>query len=143
MNNISVVGRVASDVTLKDVNGRNCANFRIAANTRRKDKSDQNGGYLTNFYNVSIWGAAGENAAKYLKKGHRAGVTGELVIRPYKDSNGADRIAVEIDAYNVDFIETRAEAEAKAGNAPAQATAQTPAASAQQFTGVETDELPF
>ena len=139
MNNISVVGRIASDVTLKDVNGRNCANFRIAANTRRKDKNDSNGGYLTNFYNVSIWGAAGENAAKYLKKGHRAGITGELVIRPYKDANGADRIAVEIDGNNVDFIETKAEVVAKSGNAPAQT------APAQNFTPVEvdTDEPPF
>lgn len=142
MNNISVVGRVCSDVTLKDVNGRNCANFRIAANTRRKDKNSQNNDYITNFYNVSLWGAAGENAAKYLKKGHRAGVTGELVIRPYKDSNGADRIAVEIDANNVDFIETKAESEAKSGATVQSApVAQAPA---QQFTAVETpDDLPF
>lgn len=142
MNNISVVGRVCSDVTLKDVNGRNCANFRIAANTRRKDKNSQNNDYITNFYNVSIWGAAGENAAKYLKKGHRAGITGELVIRPYKDSNGADRISVEIDANNVDFIETKAESEAKSGATVQSApVAQAPA---QQFTSVDTDDsLPF
>lgn len=141
MNNISVVGRVCSDVTLKEFNGRNCANFRIAANTRRKDKNSQNNDYITNFYNVSIWGAAGENAAKYLKKGHRAGVTGELVIRPYKDSNGADRISVEIDANNVDFIETKAESEAKSGATVQSApVAQAPS---QQFTSVETDELPF
>lgn len=141
MNNISVVGRVCSDVTLKEFNGRNCANFRIAANTRRKDKNSQNNDYITNFYNVSIWGAAGENAAKYLKKGHRAGVTGELIIRPYKDSNGADRISVEIDANNVDFIETKAESEAKSGATVQSApVAQAPA---QQFTSVETDELPF
>ena len=142
MNNISVVGRVCSDVTLKEFNGRNCANFRIAANTRRKDKNSQNNDYITNFYNVSLWGAAGENAAKYLKKGHRAGVTGELVIRPYKDSNGADRIAVEIDANNVDFIETKAESEAKSGATVQSApVAQAPA---QQFTSVETDDLlPF
>lgn len=142
MNNISVVGRVCSDVTLKEFNGRNCANFRIAANTRRKDKNSQNNDYITNFYNVSIWGAAGENAAKYLKKGHRAGITGELVIRPYKDSNGADRISVEIDANNVDFIETKAESEAKSGATVQSApVAQAPA---QQFTGVEIDDLlPF
>ena len=141
MNNISVVGRVCSDVTLKEFNGRNCANFRIAANTRRKDKNSQSNDYITNFYNVSIWGAAGENAAKYLKKGHRAGITGELVIRPYKDSNGADRISVEIDANNVDFIETKAESEAKSSaTAQSAPVAQAPA---QQFTGVEPDDLPF
>lgn len=140
MNNISVLGRLASDVTTNEVNGRSVANFRIAAQTRRKGKDGQ---YITNFYNVAVWGAAGENAAKYLKKGHRAGVSGELVIRPYAGSDGTNHIAVEIDANSVDFVETKSEAEAKAGNtaaAPAQA------APAQNFTAVEqydTDSLPF
>lgn len=138
MNNISVMGRLASDVTTNDVNGRSVANFRIAAQTRRKGKDGQ---YITNFYNVAIWGAAGENAAKYLKKGHRAGVSGELVIRPYVGNDGTNHQAIEIDANSVDFVETKSEAEAKAGNtaaAPAQA------APAQNFTPVELDDsLPF
>lgn len=137
MNSISVIGRVCSDVTTKEVNGRTVANFRIAAQTRRKG---QDGQYLSNFYNVAVWGPSGENAAKYLKKGHRAGVSGELIIRPYTGTDGIAHQAIEIDANSVDFIETKAEAEAKAGNtaaSPAQA------APAQSFTPVETDELPF
>lgn len=142
MNTICTFGRVCSDVTLREVNGRNCANFRFAANTGRKDKNAQNNSeYITNFYNVSIWGAPGENCAKYLKKGHRACVTGELVIRPYVGSDNANHIAVEIDANKVDFVETKSEAEAKAGNTAA-ASAQ--AAPAQSFTPVELDDsLPF
>ena len=134
MNNISVYGRVASDITLNEVNGRNVANFRLAANTRRKDKD---GNYITNFYNVAAWGAIGDTASKYLKKGHRAVVAGELVCRPYKASDGTDRMAIEIDANSVVLVETKAEAESK-GAAPAQAPAP-----AQSFTPVETDELPF
>lgn len=141
MNNISVLGRLASDVTTNEVNGRSVANFRIAAQTRRKGKDGQ---YITNFYNVAIWGAAGENAAKYLKKGHRAGVSGELVIRPYTGSDGVAHQAIEIDANSVDFVETKSEAEAKAGNTAA-APAQT--APAPSFTPVEQytadDSLPF
>ncbi len=135
MNNISVYGRVASDITMNEVNGRNVANFRLAANTRRKDKD---GKYITNFYNVAAWGAIGDTASKYLKKGHRAVVTGELVCRPYKASDGTDRMAIEIDANNVGLVETKAEAESK-GAAPAQAPAP-----AQSFTPVELDDsLPF
>ena len=136
MNSLSTYGRVASDVTTKDVNGRTVANFRFAAQTKRKGADGQ---YITNFYNVAAWGALGETAAKYLKKGHRTCVTGELVIRPYVGSDNANHLAVEIDANGIDFVETKAEAEAKAGNTatPSQT------APAQSFTAVETDELPF
>ncbi len=81
-----------------------------------------------------------EIASKFLKKGHRATISGELIIRTYKGNDGLDHQVVEIDANNIDLVETKAEAEAKSGNSSAQAA---PAAPAQQFTSVETDELPF
>lgn len=137
MNTISSYGRVASDVTTKDVNGRTVANFRFASNNKRKQPD---GSYGTNFYNVDAWGPLGEIAAKYLKKGHRATVSGELVIRTYKGNDGLDRQAIEIDANSIDLVETRAEAEAKSG-ATTQAAAPAPA---QNFTPVESqDDLPF
>ena len=136
MNTIAVYGRVASDVTTKDVNGRTVASFRFAAGNKRK-QSD--GTYGTNFYSVSAWGPIGEMAAKYLKKGHRATVGGELVIRPYVGNDQQNHQSIEIDANTIDFVETKSEAEAKESSAPA---ASAPAAS-QTFTPVETDELPF
>lgn len=141
MNTISVYGRVASDVTLKDVSGRKVAEFRVAAQNKRKDPNTRE--YGTNFYSVSAWGPMGENAAKFLKKGNRTTVSGELIIRPYVGNDGTQRQAIEIDANSIDFVETKAESEAKA-TAPA-ATAPTPAPAdpANGFTQVETDELPF
>ena len=138
MNTIAVYGRVASDVTTNTVSGRTVAGFRFASQNKRK-QSD--GKYGTNFYNVNVWGPSGENAAKYLKKGHRATISGELVIRQYTGNDGLNHQVIEIDANSVDFVETRSEAEAKAGNT---ATAPAPAAApAQNFTPVDTDELPF
>lgn len=140
MNTIATYGRVASDVTTNDVNGRTVANFRFASNNKRKGAD---GKYGTNFYNVAAWGAIGETAAKYLKKGHRAAVTGELVVRTYKGNDGLDHQAIEIDASSLDLVETKAEAEAKAGVASVQTANPASAAPAQSFTPVETDELPF
>lgn len=134
MNTISAYGRLASDVTTKDVNGRTVANFRFAAGNKRKGSD---GKYGTNFYDVAAWGALGETAAKYLRKGNRATVSGELVIRTYKGNDGLDHQRVEIDAATIDLVETKAESEAKSGGASA-------VAPAQSFTPVETsDELPF
>ena len=137
MNTIATYGRVASDVTTNNVNGRTVANFRFASGNKRKDKD---GKYGTNFYDVAAWGSIGETAAKYLKKGHRATVSGQLVIRTYKGNDGLDHQRVEIDADSIDLVETKAEAEAKSGAAAAPAS---PAPAAQNFTPVETDELPF
>jgi len=141
MNTISTYGRVASDVTTSDVNGRIVAKFRFASNNKRKQ---QDGSYGTNFYNVSVWGPSGENCAKFLKKGHRATVSGELVIRQYVGNDGQNHQSIEIDANSVDFVETKSEAEAKSGaSAPTAAPARATSAAPEGFTPVETDELPF
>ena len=142
MNTICAYGRMASDVTTKDVNGRTCASFRFAANNKRKQ---QDGTYGTNFYAVTAWGALGDTAARFLKKGHRATISGELVIRPYVGNDGLNHQSIEIDANSIDLVETKSEAETKSGNATAAPAAQAtaPAADPSGFTRVDTDELPF
>jgi single-strand DNA-binding protein len=137
MNTIATYGRIASDVTTNDVNGRTVANFRFASPNKRKEKD---GKYGTNWYNVAAWGPLGDTASKYLKKGHRATVSGELVVRQYVGNDNVTHTVVEIDADTIDLVETKAEAESKS-SAPAQVSAA--AAPAQSFTPVETDELPF
>ena len=149
MNRITVIGRMASDVEVKDFNGRNVANFSVAAQNKNKDK--QTNQYGTNFYRVSAWGATADIAAKYLKKGHRVGVSGDLVVRSYVGSDQVKYTVVEINNADIDLIETRAESDAKMQAAasvaqapvyqqvPAQNYAQVP----QGFTPVETDTLPF
>lgn len=140
MNKITVIGRVSQDVEIKEIGGRNCANFNVAAQNKNKDK--QTNQYGTNFYRVSAWGQAADVASRYLKKGHRVGIVGDLVIRDYVGSDQQKHTSVEINNAEIELIETRAEAEAKAQGAVHTAA---PAASApaQTFTGVETDELPF
>ena len=145
MNRITVIGRMASDVEVKDFNGRNVANFSVAAQNKNKDK--QANQYGTNFYRVSAWGQAADIASKYLKKGHRVGISGDLVIRDYVGSDNVKHTSVEINNAEIDLIETKAESEAKmmaaagATSVNTAVPAQAPAPAA--FTPVETDELPF
>ena len=140
MNVLSTYGRVASDVTTNNVNGRNVANFRFASNNKRKGSD---GKYGTNFYNVSAWGTLADTASKFLKKGQRAAISGDLTIRTYKGNDGLDHQVVEIDANNIDLVETKAEAEAKESTTAAPAAQATPQVEPSGFTAVENDELPF
>ena len=138
MNKICVVGRLASDVEVKEFNGRNCANFSLASKNKNKDKNTNE--YGTNFYRVTAWGQAADTASRFLRKGHRVSVSGDLVIRDYV-VDGVKRTAVEINNAEIGLIETKAESEAKSG-APVAAPVQS--APAQSFTGVEVDtDLPF
>lgn len=130
MNILTTYGRVASDVTTREVNGRTVANFRFASNNRKKG---DDGKYGANFYNVAAWGALSETATRFLKKGHRATISGELSIRSYKGSDGVEHQSIDLDANAIDLVETKAEADAKGGAAPAQAA---PAAQSS-------DDLPF
>lgn len=135
MNTITVYGRLSSDVQLREVGGANVADFSIAGNTRRKDRETNQ--FITNFYRVNAWRGLGETAAKYLRKGNRVCVSGELVIRPYVDKDGTKRQAIEIDATGIDLVETKAESGADSATAA-------PAPARAGFTPVETDdELPF
>lgn len=144
MNTISTYGRLTSDVTTRELNGRTIAMFRMASQNVRK-QSD--GKYGTNFYNVEVGREAqAQNCAKYLQMGNRVTVSGQLVIRTYTGTDQREHQVIEINADTVDFVETKAEAEAKAkAKAKAQnAQATQPALNlAQTPTQVDTDELPF
>lgn len=142
MNRITVIGRMASDVEVKDFNGRNVANFSVAAQNKNKDR--QTNQYGTNFYRVSAWGQVADVASRYLRKGHRVGVSGDLVIREYVGNDNVKHTSVEINNAEIDLIETRAESEAKIQADAGVTSVNTSAAASQPaFTPVETDNLPF
>lgn len=71
--------------------------------TRRFKNAE--GEYETDFVNVIAWRGCGENCNKFLQKGKRAAVMGELHIRSYTDSNGVKRTAVEVIADEVEFLD--------------------------------------
>ena len=148
MNKIMVIGRVSTDITVKDVNGRNVANFNVAAQSKKK-VGEENGRavYGTNFYHVDAWGPSADAASRYLKKGHRVGVVGDLVNREYVGSDGVKHYSLDINNAEIELIETRAESEAKAQAAAGVTSVNTAvpaaAAPAQNFTGIETEDLPF
>lgn len=137
MNSIAVVGRLTADPTIKDVNGRNVCSFRVADDSGKK-RGDE---YVTNFFDVSIWGVRAENASKMLRKGHRVFVEGLLTSRAYKDRNGVERSVMEIDANSARTLETRAEAESIAErNSPVTPPA---AAKATAPAPIFDSDLPF
>jgi single stranded DNA-binding protein len=61
----------------------------------------------------TLWGKQAENAAEYLGKGSHVNIVGRLRNNNYQDTDGADVYALGFTAEEVDYLDSRAEAEAR------------------------------
>jgi single-strand DNA-binding protein len=89
--------------------------LRIATNTRRKD---QNGDWVdkANYFSVTVWGAQGENCARFLSKGRPVAIDGRLEWREWETQDGHKREAVDIIADSVQFLGGREDGGGAPGN---------------------------
>ena len=145
MNKIILIGNLTRDPEMQTTsNGYNVCNFTIAVNKRRYgQQQQQQGGQQSDadFFRIRAWRQLGENCQKYLSKGRKVFVSGPLEARTYPANDGTTRVSLEVTAEDVEFLSSRAEAEAMGASVPANNAGVT--ATSSGFTAVETDELPF
>ena len=60
-----------------------------------------------NYFDVTVWGAQGENCAQYLSKGRPVAIDGRLEWREWQDQQGNKRQSVDIIADSVQFLGSR------------------------------------
>jgi single-strand DNA-binding protein len=119
INRAIVTGHLTRDPELRSTpSGTSVCSLRIACNTRRKDQS---GVWVDkpNYFNVTVWGAQGENAAKYLVKGRPVAIDGRLEWREWETQDGTKRQAVDIIADSVQFLGSREDPSGGGGSSPA------------------------
>ena len=61
----------------------------------------------------TLWGKQAENAAEYLGKGSHVNVVGRLRNNNYTDNEGADVYRFGFTCEEIDYLETKAQAEAR------------------------------
>ena len=97
MNNVSLIGNLASDVDLKQVgDDKQVASFLLAVDRPGKDAG-------ADFVRVSTWEKQAELCARYLSKGKRVAIDGRLRSRSWEEE-GKRRNAVEVVAVRVQFL---------------------------------------
>ena len=96
MNSVSLVGNLATDVDLKQVNEKTIASFLLAV-----DRGARDGG--ADFVWITAWDRQAELCNEYLAKGRRVGVEGRLKSRTW-EQDGRRRDAIEIVARRIDFL---------------------------------------
>ena len=130
MQKIFIVGNLSRDPETRTTqSGVSVCSFSVAV-TRR---FPQNGEKVTDFFNVNAWRQLGENCQKFLSKGKKVAVIGELQPRPYTAKDGTTRVSLDVSADEVEFLSPKGE------GAPQGA----PTAGLEGFETIREDDLPF
>ncbi|HEY3758224.1 MAG TPA: single-stranded DNA-binding protein [Solirubrobacteraceae bacterium] len=108
INRVVMTGNLTKDPELRSLpSGTSVCELRIACNTRRKDSASGEWTDKPNYFSVKVWGAQGENAARYLAKGRPVAIDGRLEWREWETQEGAKRQEIDIIADSVQFLGSR------------------------------------
>lgn len=120
LNKVFLLGNLGADPVIRTTQrGEKVASFRIATSDRWKD-NEGNLQERTEWHNIVIFGKAADIAERFLTKGSRVMIEGQLRHRKWQDQNsGQEKFITEvvISAFNgqLHLLDTRAGAGAVGG----------------------------
>lgn len=105
MNKLFIIGNLTTDPELRTTpNGVSVCTMNVAVNRRY---SGSNGERTTDFFRVTAWRQLGELCSRYLAKGRKISVVGEVTARAYTAKDGSPRASLEITADEIEFLTPR------------------------------------
>lgn len=142
MNKITLIGNLTRDPEQSTTqSGISTCRFTIAVNRRFQQNAD--GSRVTDFFRIVTWRQQADNCARFLSKGNKVAVVGELQASTYVDKNGETRISLDVSAEEVEFLSPRSDGAQQERYSPASATAGNNAPASGGFVDVDDDTLPF
>jgi len=105
INRVVLTGNLTHDPELRSLqSGMSVCKLRVACNTRRKNNATGEWEDKPNYFDVTVWGAQGENCARFLSKGRPVAIDGRLEWREWEGQDGNKRQSTEIIADAVQFL---------------------------------------
>lgn len=133
MQRITLIGNLTSNPEVRTTqNGTTVCTFTIAVNRRF---ADANGEKKADFFRINAWRQLGENCGKYLAKGRKVAVVGELQARLYEAKDGTTRLSLDVQADDIEFLTPKDNSSATVANGTITQD--------DGFTDINPDELPF
>lgn len=133
MNKITLIGNLTRDPEIFTTqNGISVCKMSIAVD-RKKTAERQ-----TDFFNIQAWRGLGDTCAKYLSKGKKIAVIGELQARIYEAKDGTTKMSLDVQADEVEFLSPKDEAKPDAPKKPTQKPS-----SNDDWSDLESNDLPF
>ena len=98
VNKVILLGNLGRDPEIRSMqSGSKMASFSIATSKRWKDKNTQEQKEKTSWHNIVVFGdGLVDIVEKYVKKGSKIYVEGELQTRKWQDKDGNDRYTTEV-----------------------------------------------
>lgn len=110
MQFISFIGYLTADPTTRATNnGTTVCTFTVGVTRSKKNAA---GDKESDFFRVNTWRQQADFCGKYLTKGSRVAVTGELNLNSYKGKDGQTRYSLDVQADHVENL-TEKKAETK------------------------------
>ena len=107
INSVVVTGNLTRDPELRHTpSGTPVCKLRIAVNTRRKT-GDGNWEDKPNYFDVTVWGAQGENCSTYLVKGRPVAISGRLEWREWENGTATSARRSRSSPSTVQFLGSR------------------------------------
>ena len=105
MNKVYLIGNLTRDPERSETSGGvHVCRFAIAVN---RTYASSDGTRETDFFNITVWRQLAENCGKYLKKGSKVAVVGQLQNRPYEDKDGVKRTVTDVVASEIEFLASK------------------------------------
>ena len=106
-----IAGNLGTDPEMRSTqNGTNVANFSVGVSRGWGENKK------TEWYKVVAWKTLAETAEKYLKKGSKVLVEGEMETRSWDKDDGTKGYSTELIANRIQFLESRADSEQNSSN---------------------------
>ncbi len=98
VNKVILLGNLGRDPEIRSMqSGGKMASFSIATSKRWKDKNTSEQKEKTSWHNIVVFGdGLVDIVEKYVKKGSKIYVEGELQTRKWQDQEGKDRYSTEV-----------------------------------------------
>ncbi|NYB73876.1 single-stranded DNA-binding protein [Sedimentibacter hydroxybenzoicus DSM 7310] len=119
MNSVVLIGRLTRDPELAFVPATGLAVVKMTLAVdkelfgEKKQQAINQGKPTADFINITVFGKQAENCANYLSKGNKCAVLGRISTGSYTDKNGEKRFTTEVVADRVEFLESKADRQAK------------------------------
>ena len=151
INRVVLTGNLTADPELRSLaSGNSVCKLRLACNTRRKNNATGTWEDKPNYFDITVWGAQGENCARFLAKGRPVAIDGRLEWREWQDKEGNNRQNVEIVADAVQFLGGREDGPPSGGggftprsDVPVDDRDFQPAGAASRSSAPADDDIPF
>ena len=102
MNKAILIGNLTRDPEVRTTgSGTTVCTFTIAVNRRFQNQAGER---VSDFFNIVAWRQLGELCGKYLSKGRKVSVIGEIQNRSYDAKDGSKRYITEIIADEIEFL---------------------------------------